>query len=271
MANSMKRILEQANDPNLLLLPKINEYLLQHGDEKYSEKAMDAVWSALTTPPRDRSASFSSSSAGQDLRHQELAYLGYPQKAVMPTLQIIFTIGHWLHAQNQAMLLSANIIQDIEVPVGDPEFYSKGSMDGQGFVWWDPVNPNWAGQDFVLEIKTVGSHMWDKKVNAGKPSPDHLDQIHRYFLLSGLRLCSYLMIDKGSYGSDGIVEFVVEADDELLAKSRRELEDLKWAVENKTLHPQSQACKSSAKTKCPYGGRTGFCGTVHKWEPFDKN
>lgn len=270
MKSYVDKLIEQQNNPNLLLLPKINEHLFYHGNDKFSQKAMERVWGALTTPPRNRSASFSSSSAGADLRHQELAYLGYPQKANLPPLQIIFTIGHWLHAMSQGLLLTADLIQDIEVPVPMPEYYAKGSMDGQGYVWWNTANPAWQNQDFCIEIKTVGSHVWQKKVDVGKPSPDHMAQIHRYFLASGLRICSYLLVDKGSWGSDGIVEFVVEADDDLLEESRRELEQLKWAVDNKTLHPQSAACKSSAKNSCPYGGKNGICGTTFEWVPFDK-
>jgi hypothetical protein len=266
----MKQVLQQQSDPNLLLLPKINEYLLQHGNEKFSTNAMKTVFDALTTPPRNRTASFSSSSAGTDLRHQELAFLGYPQsQTVMPDLHIIFMLGHWAHAMTQGLLLSANLIQDIEVPVGDPEFYSKGSMDGEGYVWWDAANPKWRDQPFILEAKTVGQWAWDKKVKLGKPSEDHLAQIHRYMLLTGIRLCSYLMLNKGG-GNEGMVEFVVEADQKLLDKSKRELEELKKAVETQTLHPQSDKCRIGL-SGCIYGGKKGFCGTVKDWVPFDKS
>lgn len=270
MVNSIKGVLRQHNDPNLLLLPKINEYLAQHGNEKFSKPAMDAVWGALTTPPRDRSKSFSSSAAGTDLRHQELAFLGYPQAGTIgPDLQIIFMMGHWMHAMTQGMLLSAKLIQDIEVPVGDPEFYSMGSMDGEGYVWWNATNPKWQDQPFAIEVKTVGTWQWEKKVKLGKPSEEHLAQIHRYFLLSGLRLCSYLMLNKGG-GNEGMVEFVVEADQKLLDQSKRELEELKKAVETQTLHPQSDKCRIGL-SGCIYGGKKGFCGTVTDWVPFDKS
>jgi hypothetical protein len=268
VSNSVKKILQMQNNPDLLLLPKINEYLLEHGDKKFSQTAMETVWEPLTTPPRVRSASFSSSSAGVDLRHQELAFLGYPQKPIMPNLQIIFTIGHWLHAMTQGLLLSANLIQDIEVSAAMPEYYAKGSMDGQGNVWWPTANPAWQDQEFILEAKTVGSHMWEKKVKLGRPADDHLAQIHRYFLATGIRLCSYLLIDKGSWGSDGMVEFVVEADDKLLEASRRELEELKNAVDTKTLHAPSLKCQMGLKNNCPFGGKNGWCGTVHEWQPY---
>lgn len=268
MASSMKQVLIQQNDPKLLLLPKINEHLIQHGNEKFSAPAMEKVWGALTTPPRNRVASFSSSSSGVDLRHQELAYLGYPQtQTVMPDLQVIFTIGHWLHAMTQGLLLTAGLIQDIEVPAQSPEHYTKGSMDGEGFVWWDTINPAWRGQPFLLEAKTVGQWAWDKKVKLGRPSDDHLAQIHKYMWLTGIRLCSYLMLNKGG-GGDAMVEFVVEADPKLLQAAQDEMEALKLAVDTQTLHAQSGECRLGLKGACPYGGKSGYCSSVTKWEPY---
>jgi len=267
----MKKVLEQSKDPKLLLLPKINEYLLQHGGEKYTEKAMNQVWEALTTPGRDRRKSFSASSAGTCKRRQEFVYLGYPQKPVMPKQQVVFTIGHWLHAQTQAMLLSADLIQDIEVPIALPQYNAKGSMDGQGFVWWEPANSKWAGQEFILEAKTVGARVWQDKVKKGKPSDDHLAQIHRYFAATGIRLCSYLMIDKGNTGPEGLVEFVVEADDKLLDESFKELEALKEAEDKQELHPMLRLCTMKTGTDwryCPFAGRDGVCLNTHEWKAY---
>lgn len=271
MTSSMTRVLKQTKDPNLLLLPKINEYLLQHGGEKYTQKAMDAVWSALTTPGRNRTRSFSASSAGVCKRRQEFTYLGYPQNINMPKQQVIFTIGHWLHAQTQAMLLSANLIQEIEVPIELPQYDAKGSMDGQGYVWWEPANPAWKDQEFILEVKTVGAHAWPKKAKAGKPSDDHLAQIHRYFAATGIRLCSYLMVDKGNVGNDGIIEYVVEADDEMLEASFQELIDLKEAADKQQLHPILPMCQMRQGDDyryCPFSGKEGICLNTFEWKPY---
>lgn len=272
MTNSIKKMALQAADPNLLLLPKINEYLLAHGGQKFTQEAMERVWQELTKPGRNRARSFSASSAGTCLRRQEFTYLGYPQKGHMPSQQIIFDIGTWTHAQIQAMLLSANLIDDIEVPLEWPKMHAMGSMDAQGHVWWEPANPAWKDQDFICEFKTVGAHQWEKKIELGRPSDDHLAQIHRYFLVSGVRLCSYILIDKGGQGNQGLVEFVVECDDDLLEASKQELEDLNEARENEKLHDLLPGCKiGTGRTYayCPFRGKDGVCKTTTEWKEYE--
>jgi hypothetical protein len=266
MTNSLKMIMEQENDPNLILTPRINEFMMVKKD-KFTKEAMERVWSELTKPGRDRSNSFSASSAGTCLRRQELGFLGKPQKPYFPNLQEVFSEGTWMHAMWQARLLSAGLIEDIEVPLEWPKYTSKGSADGKGFVHWETANPKWRNREFILELKTVGAFAWQKKADGG-PSEEHLDQMHRYMLVSGIDLYVYIIIDKGNTSGLGWKEFVNEADPERLEKSKQELEELNEALRTKTLHPLLPGCKVGQGTEykqCPFGGKDGPCKTTKHW------
>lgn len=154
MTNSLKMMMEQENDPGLILTPRISEYMMVHKDN-FTHEAMERVWKELTKSGRVRSGSFSASSAGQCLRRQELSFLGKPQKPYFPNLQEVFTEGTFMHAMWQARLLSAGLIEDIEVLLEWPEKNSMGSMDGRGYVHWETINPKWRNREFILELKAL--------------------------------------------------------------------------------------------------------------------
>jgi hypothetical protein len=268
MTNSIKKINAQEVDPTLILTPRINEWMLKQKENLYTEEALARVWQEMIKPGRNRSASFSASSAGVCLRRQELAFLGKPEKPHLPKQIEVFQAGHWYHRRWQAMLLSANLIEEIEVPLFWPKYLSKGSADGRGFIWWETTNPNYHNREFILEIKSVGAHMWQKYLDLGRPSDEHLKQMHRYMLVSGIHLAIYIMIDKGNQGSDGWVEYVVEADPKLLEESKQELEELKRAAETKTLHPIKPYCRirqGKEYNYCPFNGKDGPCFQTKEW------
>lgn len=264
----MKSVIAQQKDANLILTPKINEYIMTHGQQKFTPEALDRVFAELKKPGRKREASFSASSAGQCLRRQELSFLGKQQKPYFPALQEVFDEGTWMHAMWQARLLSANLIEDIEVPLVWPKYTSKGSADGKGYVWWETANPKWRNREFILELKTVGAHAWNKKAEFG-PSDDHLAQMNRYMLVSGIDLYIYIIIDKGNTSGLGWKEFVGEANPQDLEKSRKELEELNSALEKKELHPLLPGCKigqGTTYTSCPFSGKDGPCKTTKRWQ-----
>jgi hypothetical protein len=269
ITNSLKQILKDEKSRSLILTPKVTAWYLDHPSEGlYTPEAMERVWKELTKPGRERSGSFSASSAGQCLRRQELAFLGKPQKGHLPNLREVFETGTWTHARVQALMLSAGLIEDIEVALPWPKFVSMGSADGKGFVHWDTPNKKWRQREFLLEIKTVGSFAWEKKATEG-PSEDHLDQMHRYMLVSGIDLCVYWLVDKGNVSGLGNKEFVIEADQERLDRSQRELEELKKAYDTQTLHPILTPCKigqGPLYRNCPFTGKDGPCRTAKGWE-----
>lgn len=267
MSDTAKRMVEQAGDPGLILTPMINEWMMEHHDN-FTPEAIAKVREAYDKPPRKRAGSFSASSAGTCLRRQELTFLGKPQIKPLPATQEIFSIGTALHQMWQTRLLSANLIEEIEVPLFWPRMLSKGSADGQGYVWWETTDPKYQGRQFLLELKTHGQWTWDKTMDNGI-SDTHLAQMHRYMLVSGIDLCVYLMVDKGNHSKAGWHEIVVEADPELLDQSRQELDKLVKAAQTKTLHPILSQCKMSAGPfkGCPFGGtKSGVCFTTERWE-----
>lgn len=266
MSKDIKTILEQEKDKSLLLTPRINEYIMENAGSLYTKEAMERVWQELTKPGRKRSGSFSASSAGQCLRRQELALLGKPQAPIYPALIEVFESGKWYHARWQALLLSANLLEDIEVSLDWPKYTSKGSADGRGYVHWEPSNPAWKDREYLIELKSVGEFAWAKKAQG--PSEDHLKQMHRYMLTSGIHMCVYLVIDKGNASGLGWKEFVIEANPKRLEESENELIELNKALEKKKLHPLLTECKLGKGykyTSCPFTGRNGPCKSTKGW------
>ncbi len=265
-------MIADAQNPKLILTPMLSKFMMEHGDKPFSPEALKRVFAELSKPGRDRSGAFSSSSAGSCLRQQEFGFIGVSQdQIIFPHLRDVFDTGTWLGAMYQARLLTANLIQDIETPYPWPKMRSKGSTDGVGYVWWETVDPEYMGLDFILELKTVGSFVYKKAVENPTPKDDHMKQIHRYMLVSGIHLTIVIYIDKGNSTGDGWHEFVVEAEPELLEESRLELKELNKAVDSKTLHPRLPPCEMGLNvapyTTCPYGGAQGVCKKTTKGWP----
>lgn len=269
MNNLLKNILKQEKSQDFILTPKINEWLLTHADEPLSDELAALVAKQLSLKPRERSASFSASSAGLCLRRQELAYLGKPERPNSPQLKNTFKDGHWRHLRWQTMLLSAQLLEEIEVPLEWPKYHSKGSADGRGYIWWETANPKYRNREFIWEHKGVGSRVWEKKAEQDTPTEEHLKQVHRYMLVSGIDLCVVTYEDKGNWSNLGWKEFIVEADPDLLRESKEELEKLDRARQTKKLHPLLPECKIGTGTTyayCPFGGKNGVCKSMKNWD-----
>lgn len=260
--------MEQAKDPDLILTPMLNDWLMQHSDDAIDPAIMDRVMGVMTVPPRVRSGSFSASSAGQCLRAQEFQYLGKPKKPNYPWLRNIFQDGHFRHRRWQINLLSAGLLEEIEYPLAWPKYNSKGSADGKGYIWWDTANPKYKGKEFIWEHKGVGYRVWEKHTAPGKPIYKHIQQVHRYMLVSGIHLAIITYEDKEVAGNDGWKEFVIEADPELLKESAKELKELKNASDTQTLHPILPKCTLRTGTEylnCDFSGKDGVCLNTTLW------
>jgi hypothetical protein len=146
---------------------------------------------------------------------------------------------------------------------------SKGSADGRGFVHWTTTDPKFMNREFLIEIKTMGSFEWDKTMLAGHPKDEHMAQMHRYMLASGIDMCIYLMVDKGNHSKLGWHEMVIESDPEWLEKSKKELDELVNAAKTETLHEIKPKCKLKMGSEygyCPFKGANGPCFTTTSWE-----
>lgn len=186
--SGLRQIVRAAKESeNLVVTPRLTAWLVQHGDEELDAKVAQRVYDLLTTKPRNRVASFSSSSAGNCIRRQVFEYVGAAGGAVpTPTLQNIFSDGKWRHLRWQAMLLMAGILTTVEYPLSWPAKRSKGSVDGHGFV--PDTHPRYGGREFGFELKGANPYVWQTVDKTGAPPDKTLNQVHRYFLLSGFDL-----------------------------------------------------------------------------------
>lgn len=276
MSTSQKKMIEAEQDDSLILTPLVNEWLMHHSNDAWPDWVADRMAEEMKKVPRDRSGSFSASAAGTCLRRQEFSFLGKREnKVIFPQLHNLFNDGKWRHLRWQAMLLTAGLLEDIEVPLSWPRMLSKGSMDGRGVVPNTVRNKAWRGLEYGFELKGVG-HPYDTYTKRDVPIDSHMAQIHRYFVTSGLPL--FVVIYESKQTQEW-KEFVVEPIPELMEASLKELEELRSAVDKQELHailpecmPGKIATKGAVKQNqstfrnCPFGGtKDGVCRTTERW------
>lgn len=256
-----------AGNQRLIVLPRHLRWLARHGGEALlpndgREGIGAMILTQMIEPPRDRTQSFSASSAGACERAQVFGFNGAEAEKPDPQLQSIFNDGKWRHLRWQAMLLQSGILTDIEVPQFWRRMLQRGTMDGQGIVPEDHYVEEWRGEPFGFELKGVNAFQYDGFVKSG-PKEEHLNQVARYFLLSGLELFSIVYENKSTQAAH---EWVVSRRDpgmaERIEEQRQEVESLKSYVDDGTLPPQLPECAlgKGAWKKCQYGGNDGVCG-----------
>lgn len=267
MALDLGKLLKAVRQSDLIITPAYNRYLLSNPECFPLRKDIaKKVLELMTTPPRDRSRSFSCSAAGQCVRKQTFDYLGVSDgKDVVIESQLarIFGNGTYNHLRTQAALWQAGIIYEIERTLRWPRMRSRGSVDGVGAVALNHPKTHWRGKDFGLEFKTANSNVFRKLKEDG---PDkYAPQVNRYFLLSGWELFVILVENKDN---QELLEWVLEPDPSALSEQEEELRILNEAVDTKTLPPLLLECqKMTGETfrQCPYGGKTGACVRSGAW------
>jgi hypothetical protein len=215
---------------------------------------------------RDRTASFSGSSAGACLRAQEFGFLGVEAPfETLPSADLIgiYDDGRWRHLRWQANLLTAGLLTHIEFPLDWPAKRSKGSMDGLGLVKPDHPNIRWRGLSYGFELKGMHGYPFARIAKQPNPKPldKHLNQVQRYFLVSGVDLFVVVYECKLTQRT---LEWVIEPDAAAMEEQMDELEALNAAVDARHVHGQLQSCerrKGPAWEACPYAGRGGICET----------
>lgn len=267
------QIIKVVSQSDLIVTPRLNMYLLSgRFDEGLPEDIAKRVYEELIKKPRFRPGTFSASSSGRCLRAQELAFLGLaPEEAIDPRLANIFSDGKWRHLRWQAMLLHAGILQDIEVGLPWPKMRSMNTIDGLGVVPDNHSREKWHGREFGLELKGVNSNPYRTYVKMDdEAKEDHLNQVHRYFLVGGFDLFVILYENKDSQEWH---EWVIEADPVRLDAQRKELETLNRAIDKKALSPMLPECamhKGATFRFCTFGGRTGPCIHAGNWPRLKK-
>lgn len=255
-----------AGNARLIVLPRYLRWLKQNGNQPLipndgREGIGATILKQMIEQPRVRSGSFSASSAGQCERAQMFGYLAAEAPGPDPQLAAIFEDGKWRHLRWQACLLQAGILADIEVPLMWKAKQQRGTMDGLGIVPDDHNVSAWRGLEFGFELKGVSAFQFESLKKAG-PMEKHLDQVARYFLLSGLQLFSIVYENKSTQEP---YEWVVSRDDPGMAER---IEDQRDEVERLLEHtqyselpamlPECAAGKGAWKT-CSFGGPDGVC------------
>lgn len=266
MSFDLKRYVRMAEDADKIVTPRLQSWLLRHGDEGVPENVANLIYAQMVAQPRYRGESFSSSSAGMCLRRQVLMYLNMPQGSVDPQLQNIFNDGKWRHMRWQAMLLTAGILDRMEFSLPWPNKRSVGTMDGLGVVPDDHPRVEWRGKVFGFELKGVSTFQYGNYAKKGaRPKDDHLNQVHRYFLSSGVDLFVIIYEDKTT---QAWTEWVIEPEPALVKEQKVELNELNRAVDREELPPMLPDCKRHTGAEwrsCPFGGSGGICESAGLW------
>lgn len=266
---NIRAMIKAAKNVEQIITPKLQEFLVQHGDEEYPEWVVERIAEQLTEKPRVRHSSFSSSSAGQCVRAQVLQFLGAKQGSIGFQLQNIFNDGKWRHLRWQATLLSAGLLTDMEEIATWPRMRARGTLDGVGIVADDHPIAHWRGQEFGFELKGVSAFLFPKYRDAGPKETDHLQQVARYFIKQGYRLFVIIYEDKSTQEwKEWVIDSEADYMQKIIKHQREELECLNDSVDQKKLPALLPECVKLKGTKfngCPMGGIDGPCASAGEW------
>lgn len=248
---------------SLIVTPLYDEYLAHHPEPVYDSVIVAKVMAELVKRPRDRSKSFSASSAGLCLRRQELAFLGVGVPiAHDPRGVRIFNNGTFVHLRWQLGLLSAGIITDTEVLVTLSGGLFRANLDGVGVARIG----RYKGTPFGWEHKGRMSWSYAAQARNGTPDIKTRGQVARQMYLSGYEVWSVTNENKDT---QEVAEFVIEWNDEEIRSAKKELDEVAQAVVRGKLHPMLPECVKQLKSgefyKCPFGGPTGPCLYSGSW------
>lgn len=251
------------NQDNLIVTPGYDEYLIKNPEVTANPEVFSYVMRQITIPPRDRRRSFSASQAGTCLRRQELAFLGAPRRPMIDPQGIrIFQNGTFGHLRWQIGLLSAGIIDGIEVTVKSGDELARANLDGMGVA----LRGHYKGAKFGWEHKGRMSFAFDAQERAGTPDGGTRKQVAMQMLLTGYDVWSVTNEhkDKQIHG-----EFIIERNEEEIDEVRQDLKALREAVDRKRLHPMLPECvkrnSSGEYYKCPFGTDLGSCVASGSW------
>lgn len=275
---SIRSILNLVGDQNKIVTPAYIRWLASNPDIVYGlhtpktvldpPPAMVPVLSSLLSIPRQRVGTFSASSAGYCIRRQQLAYLGMPATKghyQSPILTNVFNDGKWRHLRWQSNLLLAKILEEIERRYDWPNMHAVGTIDGRGIVPSDHPRSDWRDEEFGFELKGVTPFLYPRWVKARFPIDHHMAQIHRYFLMTGLRLFVVLYENKAT---NDFHEWVIRPIPMWMNRAKVELLELNRGVQQRELTPPLLMCKARKGPEwdgCQFSGVNGTCEISKSW------
>jgi hypothetical protein len=253
-------------DPERLIVsPLYDEWLMEHPEPTTNPEIFDRVLRELLIPQRNRSGSFSASSAGYCKRRQELSFLGLPKIPIDSPRGIrIFQNGTYVHLRTQVALLSAGIIDDIEYTIESSRFSSpvRATLDGLGVA----RRGLYKGLRFGLEVKGAMSFSYASQDRSGVPLEKTRKQVAMQMLLAGYEVWSVFNENKDTQET---AEFVIERNEDEVKDAELELRELTRSIDIQKLHPMLAGCVKKNKTgeyfKCPYGTDEGACVHAGNW------
>jgi hypothetical protein len=271
MAVRVSEVVKAARRTDLIVTPRLNQWLVQHGDDAIPQWVVDIIAEELRKKPRDRSGSFSASSSGRCLREQELQYVGaQPEGAIEPRLANIFDDGKWRHLRWQAMGLQVPFLERIEMSLRWKKKRGYGTIDGLGIVPDDHPRNIYRGLEYGFELKGVNPFGYQKAVKQeADTKEEHKRQVARYFLMGGFDLFVTIYENKAT---QEWFEWVEWPDDKYLEEEQEELDQLNDAVEKKHMHDMLHQCKMHTGLfhECQFGGAQGPCARAGKWPRLGK-
>jgi hypothetical protein len=260
ISGGLRAMLELSLKDDLIITNAYEEWLDRNPDGTITPEAAAVVAAQMVKPDRDRSGSFSASQAGTCFRRQELSFLGVPKVGVTgEKLRRIFNNGRWVHLKWQAQLLSAGIIDAIEVDVKSPKLKARCTLDGMGVA----TRGRYQGQDFGLEIKGRNDYTYMQQAK-GEPDESTRRQVDFQFLMTGFDVKVILNENKND---QTYKEWVIYRDEGRVHDARIELQELSRAIDKQRLHPMIPECRRQEGEfdKCQFGGNGGPCMMAGTW------
>ena len=256
----LRSMLELSLQDDLIVTNAFESWLDGNPDGTISPEAAATITRQMVKPDRDRRFSFSASQAGSCFRRQELAFLGVQRVGVTDEkLRRIFNNGRWVHLKWQAQLLTAGIVDVIEMDIKNPKLKARCTLDGVGTA----LRGRYQGQDFGLEIKGRNDYTYTQQAR-DEPDESTRRQVDFQLLLSGFDVAVILNENKNN---QQYKEWVIYRDDERIKDARAELRSLSKAIDDGRLHPMLPMCKRQEGefNKCPFGGNGGPCMMAGTW------
>lgn len=255
VSKDIKALLELSLQDDLIISQPLTEFLAGW-NEDMSDNAIKQITKAMRTKQRDRSASWSASQIGKCKRRQELTFLGMPTGGTTDThLQMIFLKGTWEHLRFQALLLTAKLLDTIELTVKKPSQRIRCSIDGAGTA----TVGRYEGREFGFEFKSRNDFQFSKQVMLGI-DPQTEAQVDFMFWLSGFDLWVVMNENKNT---QVMKEWVFTRNDERIRDIQATVRELNKAIDIQYLHPMIPECKKQLKNgefySCPFGGKGGAC------------
>jgi len=253
-------MLELSLQDDLIITNAYEEWLDKNPDGTVSPEAASVIAAQMAKPDRDRRFSFSASQAGSCFRRQELAFLGVPRVGTTgEETRRIFNNGRWVHLKWQAHLLTAGIIDSIEMDIKNSKLKARCTMDGVGTA----SRGRYQGQDFGLEIKGRNDYTYTQQAK-DEPDESTRRQVDFQMLMHGFDISVILNENKNN---QKYKEWVIYRDESRIKDARDELRELSRAIDNGVLHPMLPMCKrgDGEFKSCPFGGNGGPCMMAGTW------